>query len=195
MHYQNGVLGTTLAKLREARRERVRKMVGELVKNGVQISADTIFGLAGKGSVGRPHVARALIDAGIAIDLRDAFERFLVPGRPGYITHNYLSATEALDLIGKSGGISVLAHPATGGAAQTIPELVELGLRGLEVYYENYNPDQVRRLERTAEKYHLVKTGGSDYHGEGGRSRPVKLGSVKLEDQIVQDLEDAAQSR
>ena len=195
VRYQNGAMQKSLGELKVARENRVRKIAKNLSDSGVRIRADDIFAQTGKGSVGRPHVARALIALGAARDLRDAFARFLVPGKPGYVSHDHLNGEEAIALIHAAGGVSVLAHPVTGGGEETIPELVRMGLMGLEVYYENYTLEQVRRLEKIAGENGLVKTGGSDYHGEGGRSRPVFLGSVKLEDNIVEVLEDAARSR
>ncbi len=160
--------------LRDARERRGERMVERLRAQGIEITWERVRELA-KGSVGRPHVARALIEGGYATSVDDAFARYLVRGRPGYVPRFKLSPADAVRLIRSARGVSALAHPAQIPQleARVLPDLVIAGLQGLECYYGEYDDATVERLCALAETYGLIATGGSDYHGPGGHPTPL----------------------
>jgi hypothetical protein len=154
----------------QMRTVRIEKIVEKLRALGFDIDLDRVNEIAGPGTIGRPHVARALIEKGYATDVSDAFNRFLSSGRPGYIPRKKITPQEAVGLIVRAGGVPVLAHPySTRAVEESLEELVPLGLRGLEVYYGEYSEAQRDELRRIAERWNLIPTGGSDFHGPGVR--------------------------
>ena len=157
------------------RRKRSERMVERLGEAGVTISNERVRELAGAGSVGRPHVARALVEAGVCQTQDEAFARFLRSGGPAFVPHTELGADEAIDLIHAAGGIASLAHPrlsvgvdAPGGLEAFVEQLVALGLDGLEVAHPSHRPGQARKLRQLVRDLGLVETGGSDFHGDDG---------------------------
>jgi len=166
----------TLRFLREARAQRGERIVANLREAGVEISWERVREIA-QGSVGRPHVAQALIEAGYAQNTQDAFDRYLVPGKPGYLPRFRLPAEDAVRLIRSAFGVPVLAHPAgiPDLEERLLPSLVAVGLQGLECYYGRYDDATVEWLVGLANRYGLIPTGGSDYHGPD--IHPTPLGS------------------
>lgn len=174
-------LRARLAAAHEARARRGAAIVAKLRESGVAIELAAVQRIAGAGSLGRPHVARALVDAGVCRDADEAFEKWLRRGRPAYVPNSAFSAREAIELVHAAGGVAVLAHPplssgvdAPGGLEGFVESLIPLGLDGVEVWHPNHRPGSIKRLRKVARNYGLVETGGSDFHGE---DRPdVKLG-------------------
>jgi predicted metal-dependent phosphoesterase TrpH len=109
-------------------------------------------------------VGKALVRLGIASDIEHAFRAFLRRGTPGYVPSTHITPHEAIDVILKSGGIAVLAHPGRLKDYGVIPELVDRGLQGLEVFYPTHEPMQVQYFRDQASRYGLIMTGGSDFH-------------------------------
>ncbi len=182
----------TLARLRAGRETRAARMVERLRAIGLPVTLADVERLAGGGTVTRAHVARALVEAGAATSVDDAFARYLDRGRPGYVPRPRLTAPEAIDLIRGAGGVAALAHPYTvADLDETLPALVAAGLVGLEAYYGAYAPEERAALAALAERYHLIPTGGSDYHGPGVREgRDLGAAPVPLE--TVERLREAA---
>jgi predicted metal-dependent phosphoesterase TrpH len=164
----------TLTFLRDAREKRGERMVQQLRAHGINIEWPHVRELA-RGTVGRPHVALALIEAGYAIDTNDAFARYLSHGKAGYVPRFKLAPEQAIQLIRSAQGVPVLAHPAgiTGLAVVVLPTLVETGLLGLECYYGQYDDETVARLCALASQHGLIATGGSDYHGPNIHPTPL----------------------
>jgi 3',5'-nucleoside bisphosphate phosphatase len=183
---------TTLAFLRDAREKRGERMVQQLRDQGITIEWPRVRELA-KGTVGRPHVARALIEAGYATDVSDAFARYLTRGKAGYVQRFKLSPEQAIQLICSAQGVPVLAHPAgIAGLAETIlPALVQAGLLGLECYYGQYDDQTVARLLALAGQHGLIPTGGSDYHGPN--IHPTPLGGRWVPPETVERLRQASE--
>ncbi len=159
-----------LAWLRARRRERGEEIVKRLQATGVKLSWDRVLKLAGVGSVGRPHVARALIESGQVRDIAEAFDRYLSPGRPGFAEKIQFTSREAIKLICAANGVAVLAHPSTlklpsDQLDSAITNLMGEGLRGIEVYWTKHNPDEREQYRALAERHGLIATGGSDFHG------------------------------
>lgn len=184
-----------LADLARARVRRVERMIDVLHGLGYPVDGDAILAHAAEGSIGRPHVARALIAIGAATDVSDAFDRFLKAGRPGYVPRDPFSPEDAVGLLVKHGAIPVLAHPySTKDIDGTLKRLVPSGLLGLETYYAEYSADQHRELRSIADAWDLVPTGGSDYHGAGFREGR-DLGSAPVPDEVAERLFDLYRSR
>lgn len=184
----NPTLLDALARFREAREGRAEAMVARLSAAGAPIRLERVLELAAGGSIGRPHVARALVEAGHAASVGDAFDRWLVRGRPGYVERFKLTPVDAVRLIREVGGVPVLAHPhSADDLPGLLPELLEAGLAGIECYYGDY--DDYRREEylRLARRHDLVPTGGTDFHGTGvAHRRP--LGGVYVPPECVEAL-------
>jgi predicted metal-dependent phosphoesterase TrpH len=158
----------TLASLAARRRDRAALMVERLGELGVPLTVEEVFALAGSGSVGRPHVARALVARGAATDVADAFDRYLAGGRPAYVPRQPFAPEEAVGLVRAAGGVPVLAHPLTTGDPEgMVARLLPAGLGGLEVYYGEYDAKTRNALLALADRHGLIPTGGSDFHGEG----------------------------
>jgi predicted metal-dependent phosphoesterase TrpH len=179
-------LRARLAWLREGRVERGRAMVAKLNALGLPIRWERVQAIAGAGSVGRPHVAQALIEAGVVADTNEAFSRYLAWGGPAYVPRRRLTPPDVIALIREAGGVVSLAHPAhiPDLEAQLAP-LAAAGLAGLETYYGEYDAPTVTWLAGLAARFNLVPTGGSDYHAREikdhamlGAGPPVPLDTV-----------------
>jgi len=157
-----------LVEFRAARRDRIEQMIERLGSQGIALCTDEILPPAG-GYVGRPHLARALLDGGHATSVRDVYDRFLGPSCPAYVEKFRLTARDAFALIHDAGGIAVLAHPGRRFSSAVLLELAELGLDGVEVYHGQQGKAATRWLRRFARTHGMLITGGSDFHGEAVR--------------------------
>ena len=157
-----------LEELAARRRVRIERMVARLGEIGVPLDPARVFELAGTGSIGRPHVARAMIERGYVASVSEAFDRYLARDRPGYVPRQPFSPEEAVSLIRGTGGVPVLAHPGTTGDIEgTLDRLEPVGLLGVEVYYGEYDHETRQALKAVADRRGLIATGGSDFHGLG----------------------------
>lgn len=152
-----------LARFRLGRLERAARILEKLRALRISLSWENLAELAGDGAVGRPHIARAMQDAGYVGSAQEAFERYLGHGRPAYVPRLKLAPPEAMQLILGAGGLPVLAHPY--GVTHLLGELTQAGLVGLEAYYGAYSGELVAALSQLAHEHSLVCTGGSDFHG------------------------------
>jgi 3',5'-nucleoside bisphosphate phosphatase len=185
---KNQEMDTVLKRLRISRVERAAKMIEKLHKLGVNIDPERVKEIAGDGAIGRPHIAQAMQEKGYIFSFRDAFVKYISRGGPAYVERDKTTPVEAIQLILRAGGIPVLAHPFTSENPESlINELKPAGLMGLEVFYGNYDSDQIRELLRLTYKYDLVPTGGSDFHGVDGLSEPP-LGTVDVPIESVKRL-------
>lgn len=163
-------LEARLADLRAGRRRRFEAMVARLRDLGLPID-DALAGidLGATEALGRPTIARALVAAGHATSVADAFERLIGSGGPAYVPRPSLNPAAAIALVREAGGLAVLAHPADLlGDEPTLRALVAAGLAGLEVYYRGYPPEVVAALAEVAARHRLLAGGGTDYHGDDG---------------------------
>jgi predicted metal-dependent phosphoesterase TrpH len=167
-----------LAKFQEVRQNRIREMVAAIQKLGVPLREETVFEVANCRAPGRPHVARALVKAGLCRSLDEAFERFLKKDRPAWVPKFKMSATQAVDLVHGAGGLAVMAHPGLNHCDELISTLAACGLDGLECYHTKHPWAQAAHYERMAEQLGLLVTGGSDCHGLS-KGRPL-IGGIKL---------------
>jgi predicted metal-dependent phosphoesterase TrpH len=160
-------LEVALADLRESRRERLERMVERLQDAGVDVELSRVLEIGGHGSVGRPHLAHAIVEAGFARTPDEAFRRFLVRGAPGYVPRKRFAPAEAIELVHNAGGVAVIAHPEKVHDEALIDSLISGGLDGVEVYHVDHSPSRTRWWREFASKRGLLLAGGSDSHGPG----------------------------
>lgn len=177
---EDAALSRKLEGLRGAREERNPKIVAKLRGLGMQITMDEAAALAGGKVVGRPHFAKVLLDRGYVQSTQEAFDRYLAKGGPAYVDKVRLSPAESIRTICDAGGVAVLAHPRQlkvrddAELESRVRELADLGLQGIESFYRDHDEEDEGKLLALAEKYGLVPTGGSDFHGA---NRPdIRLG-------------------
>ncbi len=190
------LLRQRLKYLQQARAERNPKIVDKLNRLGINISFEDVLRASGGGQVGRPHFAQVLIEKGYVKTFQEAFERFLKKGAPAYVEKMRFSPEESIHFIREAGGVAVLAHPNTlqmGGYQQLeslILQLVEKGLRGIEVYYPEHSAAEVAQYKALAERNGLLITGGTDYHGieKNGLDIGVGRGDMTLPYSMVENL-------
>ncbi len=174
-----------LAGYARARAERMERMVERLSRIGAPVALERVREIAGLGTVGRPHLGRALVEAGYASDLSDAFDRYLGAGKPAFVPRPRVDPRDAIALVRAASGVPVLAHPfSAGGVESVLDRLVPAGLAGMEVDYGEYDLEDREILRQIATRRGLIPTGGSDYHGPDLRaarelgSAPVPLAAV-----------------
>jgi len=191
-------LGEELGRLRADRSRRNAALVERLAEIGVPIDFAEVVAEAGsEEGVGRPHFAAALVKSGVVDSFEEAFDRYLGNGRPAYVSKARLSAAEVVDLARRSGGVAVVAHPLSCGLdwprlSALVGELAGAGLGGLECVYGHYPPEERRRLANLADRFGLVPTGGSDYHGSRKPDLAVGVGAgdLRVPDSALDRLEE-----
>ena len=190
---QNPRLLLEIAQFQTVRQNRVREMVERLRHMNVPLEADAVFALANCRSPGRPHVARALVQAGLCETLDEAFERFLKKNRPAWVPKFKMSAADAIELIHQADGLAVLAHPGLNRTDEVIPDMVDAGLDGIECFHTKHSQSTSGHYLSIAERHHLLVTGGSDCHGTS-KGKPL-IGSVRLPYPYVEKLKQKAGER
>jgi predicted metal-dependent phosphoesterase TrpH len=175
------VLERGLTDLREMRSRRAARIVELLQSQGVQVTLDDVLMQAGTGAIGRPHVARALVADGWAVDVRDAFDRYLAAGRPAYVAKDQLGMRDAIAMVHAAGGLAVLAHPGAAATRERLEALVALGLDGVEVKHPSHSPQDTARIKTLAEQLGLLPSGGSDWHGAADGPRTIAMMHVPIE--------------
>jgi 3',5'-nucleoside bisphosphate phosphatase len=191
-----GELQDRLAELQVARNERNVQIVDALNAHGVAITEDAVRAQAGPGSVGRPHIARVLMEAGYVGSIQEAFDAWLGKGQPAYFERDRLGPEDAIDLTHASGGVCAIAHPGslelTDGALDAfVGELAGAGLDGLECEYGAYTPEERAPFHELARRHGLARSGGSDYHGDNkpGLFVGVGRGDLRVPDAYLAELE------
>jgi 3',5'-nucleoside bisphosphate phosphatase len=191
-----GELQERLAALQAARNERNGQIVEALNARGVPITPDAVRVQAGPGSVGRPHIARVLMEEGHVASIQEAFDVWLGKGRPAYFERDRLGPEDAIELTHSTGGVCAVAHPGSLGLEDAaldefLGELAGAGLDGLECEYGAYLPEERAPFHELARRHGLAPTGGSDYHGENkpGLSVGTGRGDLRVPDQYLDELE------
>ena len=155
----------TLEANRDARRVRIKTMVRRLAAAGYPLTDEMVEAEAvGSESLGRPHVAKALVRSGIVRDVQTVFKDLISRGGPGYVPSTHITPADAIASIARSGGVPVLAHPGRLPDYAIIDELTEVGLLGVEVFYPSHTIAQIAYFREVADRLGLVMTGGSDFH-------------------------------
>jgi hypothetical protein len=185
------VIAGELARFRDDRVTRAEQMVERLNALGVAVTMDDVQREAAGGAVGRPHVARAVVAAGGARDVREAFDRFLGNGRPACVEKPRLAAAEAIRLVHDAGGVCVWAHPGPEGRRERVESLVASGLDGLEVLHPRHGAEDEARLGALVDHFGLVSSGGSDWHGTTDGYRV--LGQMQVPLAVLEEQEARAE--
>ena len=188
-------LKRSLESLRNSRQERGRKIVAKLAQLNIDVDWQRVLELAAGASVGRPHIAQAMLERGYISSFREAFSKYIGRNGPAYVEREKLTPPQAVGLVLRAGGLPTLAHPADiEGLESLIPRLKQAGLVGLESYYDGYSKETISWLNGLARDHGVITCGGSDYHGSeaGIGSEP---GSVNLPPECVAQLMAVAEQR
>lgn len=189
-----------LASLRDTRSRRNELIVDKLRGLGIAITMNEVLAAAhgedlgdsqraSEVSVGRPHIAEVLIQKGIVSDMKQAFDVYLAAGAAAYANPPRVHPFEAVDWIREAGGTSVIAHPGIYGKDSLVEDIIRYGAQGIEVYHSDHSPDEEHRYAELAQRYHLIMTGGSDFHGSRhGQVFHGVVGNRTVDVQVLQQL-------
>ena len=192
------ILLEKIKKVQEGREQRNIGILKKLNKLGYILLWSDVDKHAGKDVVGRPHFAMALVERGHVKSRKAAFDLLLAKGRPGYVERYRYTAKECIELVRAAGGIPVLAHPATIYLPEEplfalVSELKDAGLGGIETYYAEGRPENMRRFSKWADTLGLIRTGGTDFHGKN--TPDLKLGTgfgqLHVPDEVLEHLKTA----
>jgi 3',5'-nucleoside bisphosphate phosphatase len=194
--FQRPAFQSVLKVLRDARERRGQRMVELLNEHGINVPWERVRELA-QGAVGRPHVAKALLEAGYVQTIGEAFDKYIGTGCYAYVPRYRLTPDDAVRLIASANGLPVIAHPADlpglDELRNWLPELCKAGMVGLETYYGPYTAEQEQALRALADEYRLIPTGGTDFHGPG--IHPTPLGGRHVPYEAVERLKAEAAKR
>jgi len=171
-------LNKAIRAFQERRGERGQMMVDLLNQLGIGITYEDVQNQSGGAVIGRPHVARAMVEKNYIREYEEAFRKFIGPDGPAYVPKMNFTPAEAMQLIHGAGGLAVLAHPAIDNKDVYIEMLVDLGLDGLEAYHPSHSKPHVDRYIHLAKRYRLAVTGGSDFHGSDDRYGMIGAGAI-----------------
>lgn len=180
IHYEDEKLGKRLRQIWSARYERAMKMVERLRIMGLNISFEQVQRIARGDLIGRPHIAKALLEKGYVFSIKEAFQKYIGRGKPAYVPRYKFTPEEAIALIKDAGGVSVLAHPGLVREQDAIPQIIEMGIEGIEVYYPEHSEEQIAEYIALARRKGLLITGGSDFHGIGSGESRGRLGCAGI---------------
>jgi predicted metal-dependent phosphoesterase TrpH len=187
--YKSKDLLDKLKFLQDKRQHRIYQMVDKANKHGYNIAIEEVKALASGESIGRPHLAQALLKKGYISSVAEGFEKYLTKGKPFYVPRYKLTPFEAIDIINNVNGVSVLAHPGLykNGWKILLPDLIAAGLAGIEINYPEHSEHLIKELQILVKKNNLIATGGSDFHGNEVREN--LLGTVGVSSEDVKLLE------
>ena len=189
LHLSNAdAIAAALAQFRAGRAARAETMVATLNALGIPVTLDAVLAEAGGGALGRPHVARALVAGGWVADLREAFDKWLGAGKPAFVEKPRLEVAEGVTLIHQAGGLAIWAHPGDDGRRARFERMVAAGIDGAEVRHPGHNAADQARIGALVEFFHLVPSGGSDWHG--ATAGPRMLGAVQLPSEWLERHEE-----
>lgn len=185
---EDSALESRLASFRKTRDTRGEIMVDRLRELGYPVSIDRVREIAGDGALGRPHVARALVEMGAVDSLDTAFRKFLGDGRPAFVDKERFRIDEVVDLVRNAGGVTSVAHPSVyRDHRHLVNELIDAGIDGIETHHPDVDATQHDYYERLARDRGLFVTGGSDDHGNGG---PKTIGQILVPESSIRALLD-----
>lgn len=185
--WTNKRMTETVVQLQNARVNRIEKMVAKLAELGIDIGLEEVSQKASAPNIGRVHLALALMDQGIVSSIDEAFAKLLNRGCPAFVPRCKLTPCLALEIIKEAKGIPVLAHPGLSGCDQLIPLLVDMGLQGIEVFHPRHTKNDEDIYLHMAQKYSLIITGGSDFHGHAEKDMS-NLGKMRLPFESIKKL-------
>jgi len=193
--YTDHKLKAALDRFRSSRVRRAQGMVTKLRNLGVHIDWQRVQEIAGSGSIGRPHIAQAMLEKGYIASVKEAFTKYISRDGPAYVEREKMTPAEAVELILQAKGLPVLAHPLTINDPETmVVELKAAGLIGIEAYYNGYTGDEINRLVALADRHNLIATGGSDYHGLDTATETM-IGGVDVPMESAEQLIALAEQR
>ena len=187
--FERPAVAKTIEEMRCLRVERIHGICRKLKKLDIPLEAEEVFAASGKGSVGRLHVAQALRKRGFVATLGEAFAKYIGNRGPAYVGKFKMTPKEAIRWIRHSGGVPVLAHPYTLSDNALISDFVKAGIMGLEAYYPEHTAFQTEEFLKIADKYGLLVTGGSDFHGDVKPN--IKIGKTRVAYEHVERLKAA----
>lgn len=186
-------LQAALEKMRSSRWERARQIVTKLGELGCPVDWERVLEIAGGGTIGRPHIAQAMLERGHVESFRGAFEQYISRDGPAYVEREKVTPSGAVELVVQARGLPVLAHPLTiPQPEQLATKLKVVGLIGIEAYYASYTAEDVQRLVSIADRYNLIATGGTDFHGIDANA-DTSIGGVEIPEKSVERLLALAQ--
>jgi len=186
--HTNHSLQAALEKMRNSRWERARKMVMKLNELGCPLEWERVSEIAGEGTVGRPHIAQALLERGHISSFREAFEKYINRDGPAYVERKKVTPSGAVKMVIRAGGLPVLAHPLTTPEPEEMTvSLKAAGLIGIEAYYASYATEDVERLVAIADRLDLIATGGTDFHGIDADAE-AHIGGMEIPEKSVERL-------
>ncbi|MFC1871129.1 PHP domain-containing protein [Chloroflexota bacterium] len=195
MDYTDTGLETSLARLRNSREVRAQSMISRLANLDVHIDWKRVQEIAGRGAIGRPHLAQAMMEKGYISSIKEAFPKYIGRDGPAYVKREKITPPEAVTLILKTGGIPVLAHPFTTSEPEAIiSELIPAGLAGIEAYYSSHTDEETERLANLADRYGLITTVGSDYHGLDSAAEKM-IGDIEAPAAVTERLMELARQK
>ena len=177
----------------DERLKRGQAIVAKLNEIGIDLRLDTVMNLSEQGTVGRLHVADALVKEEFIHTVDEAFNRYLGYHAPAYVAKAHFDPQEAIDLVHEAGGIAVMAHPGTVRRDEIIPSLVDMGLDGIEVFHAKHTSSGIRHYKNIAAKHGLTITGGSDWHGR--HDHRSEVGSQKVPDSVLDGMREYIAAR
>ncbi|RBP36841.1 PHP domain-containing protein [Garciella nitratireducens] len=188
--YEDLSLHKWLSQIRISRYIRAKKIIEKLNNLGFKITMDEIINIVGTGTIGRPHIAKALINHNYVKDKKEAFEKYLGKGKPAFVERYKITPIEAIKNILHHKGVPVLAHPGlinNNDFIFIIEYLINNGLQGLEVFHPKHNYDVEKKYYNIAKKYNLLITGGTDCHGDLINGKPI-LGNLNINEKYLKPL-------
>lgn len=180
--------------LQDVRDRRIYHIIDDLARHNIYIPVEDVLLESKGGAAGRPHVARTMVRHGYARDINEVFQKYLVKGKPGYVSKERTPLSEAVSLIKEAGGMAVIAHPVSlnfkdfGVFESLLRGFIDHGVEGIEVYSSMHKDSEVRKFKELALRYNLAVTGGSDYHGDKHESLGYYQPDKPIPFEIFEDL-------
>jgi len=186
--YGSEELAAALERFRSSREGRAQGMITKLAELGIHISWERVREIAGSGTVGRPHIAQAMLEKRYINSIKEAFDKYIARDGPAYVEREKMTPVEAVQLILHNRGVAVMSHPFTVPEPEgMIAELKAAGMAGIEAYYNSYTSEETGALIAMAKNHGLIVTGGSDYHGLD-ESHETMMGGVEVPVEAVSRL-------
>ncbi|MBD3420837.1 MAG: PHP domain-containing protein [Chitinivibrionales bacterium] len=185
---RNAALNRKIQAMKDARYRRAKKIVKNLNRQGVDLRFETVLSIAGEGAIGRPHIATALLREELVYSFKQAFEDFLGYDCPAYVEKLKLCPEEVFALIRNAGGVPVMAHPGVTGVDERLPEFMQKGMVGIEVYHSEHTSAQEEKYLRFCKAHNLAYSGGSDYHNNNHLRS--EIGSKRVSYAAVKSLKE-----
>ncbi len=185
--YKSEILLDRLASLKKARYNRIKKMIDKLAEIEIEISFAEVKELAGDAPLGRAHLAQVIIEHGYESEWGAVFDKYIGRRGPAYVERKKITPQKAIDLIKSIGGVPIVAHPALINSEQVIDELIDWGVKGLEVYHTEHGKEDVKRYKSFVEENGLLMTAGSDCHGKKRKTGEL-IGKIKGDYNLLKEL-------